>query len=324
MQPAEGGRRRWDDVKIFLALFRGGTLAAAAARLGLDASTASRRLTAFEHELGVRLFDRTPDGLLATAAAERLLPAAEEAERGILALETAATGLEVAIEGLVRLTAPPGLADLFLAPMLEELRGQHPGLLFELDASQRLVDLSRRDADLALRTVKPTTGDLVMTRLGTSRYVPLCAPQVAAQVARLRRTAEVRWIDWSSEFAQIAPARWLARHAGSAPRVLRTSSLGSQVSAAASGLGVALLPEVFEGRDGLVRLPLHGALRAAEAELPLEDVWLVGHRALRDVPRIAAVWAFLLQQANLFVPARERAARAPAPKAARPRTARRS
>jgi DNA-binding transcriptional LysR family regulator len=302
VQPTDGGNRRWDDVKIFLALFRGGTLAAAAARLDLDASTASRRLTAFERELGVRLFDRTPDGLLPTAAGERLLPAAEEAERGIVALATAATGLEVAIEGVVRITAPPGLADLFVAPILDELRTEHAGLVFELDASQRVMDLSRRDADIALRTIKPTTGDLVMTRLGTSRYVPLCAPKTAKQIARLRRISDVRWIDWPAELAQIPPARWLARHVGKAPRILRTSSLGAHLSAAASGLGVALLPSVLEGREGLVRLPLHKALHAAEADLPVEDVWLVGHRALREVPRIAAVWAFLLRKAERFSP----------------------
>jgi DNA-binding transcriptional LysR family regulator len=148
-----------------------------------------------------------------------------------------------------------------------------------------------------------------MTRLGSTRYVPLGAPRVVREVSRLRRAADVGWIDWTESLAQIAPARWLSRHAGDEPRILRTSSLGAQLGAAASGLGVALLPDVFEGRDGLVRLPFHASLRAAEAELPEEDIWLVGHRALRDVPRIAAVWRFLLQQGPRFAPAEPRARR---------------
>ncbi len=287
---------RWDDVRIFLALYREGTLALAARRLGIDTSTASRRLVAFEEALGARLFDRTRDGLQPTSAAEHLLVPAEEAERGMMSIALAASGMELSAEGKVRITAPPGLIELFLAPVLVELHRSHPRLVVELDASQQVLDLSRREADIALRTVRPQGADLVMTKLTTSTYVPLASREYAQQVARSKADT-LRWISWGDAYARIPPALWVARHVDPRCVVLKTSSLTAQAAAAASGLGVALLPESFAAQFGLTQVTLPKAFAAAVADAPVDEVWLVGHRALRDVPRVAVVWDFIRAQA---------------------------
>src|SRR5438552_2910504 len=112
------GALDWDQVRVFLAVARAGQLAGAAARLGLDVSTVSRRLDRLEGELGVHLFDRTRDGTIATAAAEAMLPAAEDMERGLALFAAAVDAIETVAEGSVRLTAPPGVADSFIAPLL--------------------------------------------------------------------------------------------------------------------------------------------------------------------------------------------------------------
>src|SRR3954462_7302869 len=108
----------WDDVRIFLALFRARTLSSAAVRLGVNASTVGRRLDALEGALGARLFDRTPDGVAPTAPAEELAPHAEALERTAAGFAMAAAGREAEVEGTVRITAVPGVAEDLLAPAL--------------------------------------------------------------------------------------------------------------------------------------------------------------------------------------------------------------
>jgi DNA-binding transcriptional LysR family regulator len=132
----------------------------------VNASTVSRRLDALERAVGAHLFDRTLDGVLPTAAAEALGPHAEAMERAASGFALAAQDREVAAEGEVRLTAPPGLAQYLVAPALPRLFHRPSRLRLHVDASVAYADLTRREADLALRMTRPTAGDLVMNRLG--------------------------------------------------------------------------------------------------------------------------------------------------------------
>lgn len=287
---------RWDDVRVFLALFRERNLAGAAARLGLDPSTLSRRLVGLEEALGARLFDRTREGLVPTTAAEQVLPSAEEVERGMLGFARAADALEVAVEGVVRITAPPGLADGFIAPALGRLLARHPRLRIELDASTQVADLTRREADLALRTVRPRSGDLVMVRLTGTRWRAMTSAAYAAELGTLERWSDARWIGWGAELSQIGPSQWLGRHAPGVEPVLRSNSFAAQLAAAESGLGLMLVPESFAVIRKLVPVAYAPALEASAEQWPKDELWLVGHRALREVPRVAAVWQFLADE----------------------------
>jgi DNA-binding transcriptional LysR family regulator len=286
---------RWDDVRVFLALYRERNLGAAGKRLALDASTASRRLAALEEALDTRLFDRVPEGLRATAAAERLLPAAEETEAGMLRFATAVDGLERKVEGVVRIATFPGLADNFLPPIFAALLAKYPGLRLEIDVSAAVADLGRREADLALRSIRPQSGDLVMTRLLSSRWVLMASPERAKRIGRLAAWNDVPWIEWGSDLAHIPSSRWLSTHAPEVRPVLRTSAGGAFVAAIEHDVGVGLMTEAFEHVRRIVPVRLAPALEPAAALWPSDDLWLVGHRALRDVPRIAAVWQFLLE-----------------------------
>ena len=284
----------WESARLFLALFRGGSLASAAARLGVDVSTVSRRLDRIEETLGVRLFDRRRDGTLPTAAAEQMVPPAEEMELAMARFTAAGAAHEKEVEGIVRLTCPPGVADAFLAPALATLLGRHPRLRLELDASISYADLTRREADIAIRTTRPSSGDLVSTRLVQTRAVPMTSPGYAGELGRLRRLEDARWITWAADLAHLATAQWLHEHGPGIVPVLATSHFASQLAAARAGLGVLLAGEPF-GSTGLVAVAPAKSLAPAWAALPHEEVWLVGHRALRQVPRIAAVWDFVLE-----------------------------
>jgi DNA-binding transcriptional LysR family regulator len=287
-------RVRWDDVPLFLALFRERNLLGAGRRLGLDASTASRRLASLEAATGARLFDRTRQGLAPTAAAEQMLPAAEDMERAATKLANAAQAHEAGVEGVVRIAVIPGVADFHLAPRLHELLARHPKLRVELDVRVQVSDLTRREADLALRSIRPQSGELVMKKLLTVRWLATASVERVKEMGTLRSWDDAPWITWDDDLAHIPSARWVATHASGAPPVLRTSSIGSQIAAVKSGLGVALLDEYTPRvHEGLAPVRYARALAPSAAKWPVDDLWLVGHAALRDTPRVAAVWKFL-------------------------------
>jgi DNA-binding transcriptional LysR family regulator len=285
----------WDQVRVFLAVARAGQLAGAAARLGLDVSTVSRRLDRLEDEIGVHLFDRTRDGTIATAAAEAMLPAAEDMERSLALFAAARDAIETTAEGVVRLTAPPGVSDAFIAPLLARFHQRYPRVVVELDASIGYADLTRREADLAVRGMRPRSGDLIAVKLVSTVATPMTSPAYAAELGRIKRWSDARWITYSADLAHLASARWITEHTAAATPVLRTSQFTSQLAAAAAGFGVTLAAEPFRYVHRLVPVAISRGLQPSWDALPTEELWLVGHRALRTVPRVAALWDFLAE-----------------------------
>jgi DNA-binding transcriptional LysR family regulator len=292
----------WEDVRLFLALYRGRTLAVAARAVALDPSTLSRRLVGLEQALGTRLFDRTREGLVPSEGAELLLPAAEEMEQAHSRFSRDASRFERAVEGVVRLSVPPGLAESLVAPALVRLRQRHPGIQVDLDASLHFADLTRREADLAVRTRRPQTGDLISVKLGERVWTPMAA-RSALKRRPIRDWGAHPWIGWGDDLASFPPAQWVARHVPRTAVVLRTSHVPSQLAAVASGLGVALLPPAYARLAALVPVRAAAGLAASVAELPRNETWLVGHRALRAVPRVGAVWTFLVEEFARYEPA---------------------
>lgn len=282
---------------MLLALLATRSLSAAGKQLGVEPSTVSRRLDALEAALGARLFDRTPDGVAATALAEELGPHAEAMARAADGLALAAEGREALPEGDVVITAPPGYAEYFLAPALPRLHAAHPRLRVTLDASTRVADLARREADLAIRGARPESGDLVARKLADVHPALLASPKYAASLAPLRRLRDARFITWGPELSSIAAAQLIQKHVPPENIVLRTSHLGTQVAAAEAGLGVVALDRTIVRATSLVEVELAPEL-AKSIPRRAGEMWLVGHRALRDVPRIAAVWAFLIEETD--------------------------
>jgi DNA-binding transcriptional LysR family regulator len=285
---------RWDDVRVFLALYRERSLARAGKRLGFDVSTASRRLATLEEQLGTRLFDRTREGLRATAAAERLYVPAEKMEAAALAFGRDATGFERAIEGRVRISAPPGIAEVFLADAIPVLLDRHPGIVLEVDSRIAVVDLSRREADLAIRTLRPRGQDLVQKKLVTTRATLLGSPEYVRSLGTLKSFRDAKYTFFGAELMSALPhGAWQRKHIPDPPVVLVSDSYVVQLKAAAAGAGLVLASPTYCAAYDLVEVKAAPAIRAALAELPEDDVWLVGHMATRDVPRIAAVWSFV-------------------------------
>jgi DNA-binding transcriptional LysR family regulator len=291
-----GADLRWDDLSVVLALARAGTLSGAAERLRVNISTAARRLDAIEERLGVHLFDRTTTGVGATELAEALVPVAESMERAAADAMRLLAGRETEPEGTVRISAPPGLASWVIAPALVRLRERHRKLAIELESSIGYVDLTRREADLAMRALRPQSGDLISVRLLEAAPVVAAAPRVAARLEKLADPDTIDWVTWGRDLAHLPEDAWIAKHVDPARVVLRTSSMDAQIQAVRAGLGVMLIHRPFLRATGLEELPVTPTLVERLHELPHGSLWLVGHRALRDVPRVRAVWDFVLEQ----------------------------
>ncbi|MEN0061190.1 MAG: LysR family transcriptional regulator [Myxococcota bacterium] len=280
----------WDDVQLFLVLYRSRTMGEAAKTLRVNISTVSRRLTALEDALDTALFERGRDGLSPTKAAEELLVAAEQTEAAVASFANAVDGLERDVSGTVRIACPPDMADVVLLPVLRKLLAVHPRLRVVLSPGEATVDLVRREADLAVRTVRPTRGDLVARRVFTISWVPAASPATAERLGVVEDLGSVPWIGWGPRFARAPASQWLARF--SLEPVLETDSIRTQIAAAQAGLGVALVPHPNVEHYGLVRVTL-GGLEPQE-RLPQNEIFMVTHRTLRSVPRIRVVWEALL------------------------------
>lgn len=294
--PTVVDRLRWDDLELLLALGREGTLSGAATRLGVNTSTIGRRLDAMEARCGAHLFDRTPSGIHPSELARALLPIAESMEQVAADALRVIAGRETEPEGLVRVTAPPGLANWFIAPALVELRRRYPKLVVELDASVGYADLTRREADLALRISRPTSGELVAQRLVEADSVIAAAPERVRELGKLTSLDQIEWITWGRELAGFADAVWVSEHVDPSRIVLRTSSMDAQLHAAKAGLGAMLLQRPFAAWTGLTELPLAASLARRLAARPRAALWLVGHAALLDVPRVRVVWDFVVER----------------------------
>ncbi len=274
----------WDTLRLFLAATRARSLTGAARALGLDQSTASRRLAALEKSLGVRLFDRVPGGLELTPTGQEVLPVAEAAEAQVLEFVRTSAGADVALKGTVRVAVPEAIDSELLVPELGRFYERYPQVVLEVVASPFLANLARREADLALRFVRPEGGEWVALKAAN-----LESGVWGTRALVARGVAKAPWVTWDEASAQGEEARWMARHIPVANVRLRTNRVEALVAAAREGLGLAILPDALARRaGGLARLEQPHALPAAA-------LWLVGHPSLLKVPRVRAVWDWVLE-----------------------------
>lgn len=275
----------WDDLRYVLAVARTGSLNAAARTLGVNHSTMFRRLNALEGELGSKLFERLPDGYLPTESGERLIETAERIETETLALDRELTGRDTRLSGLLRVTASETLAFRALTDEIARFQKLHPGIAVALTVDNRVFDLSRREADVALRAARPRQGDLFGRRLTDIRWGLYAAPAYLASRPPPRRLADLRrhaFIGWTEMATPTEAASWIAKHAAPGTIAFRSSGLVNQFVAAKAGLGIAVLPRYLgDPERELTRLRL-------EPENLKTELWLITHHSLKDTARVRA------------------------------------
>jgi DNA-binding transcriptional LysR family regulator len=281
----------WDDFKYFLAVARSGSLTGAARALKTSAATVGRRIQTLEERLGARLFDRKQTGYALTESGEAIRLKAEEVEEAVLSVEREAFGRDLRASGKVRVAAAEDIASVVVAPRLLELRHSYPGILLEMVSSWDVVNLTRREADVAIRTVRPTHGDFVIRQVGVWN----CALYASKNFAGARKLAadmnampDIDVISWTEEH-RFRGGDWFEKHAPNAPVVFAANSRHIQYAACKAGLGAAILPCLTADRDpDLIRLLSPERVRS----LPL---WLVVHHDLVRTARVRAVMDFLTE-----------------------------
>ncbi len=279
----------WDDTRAFLAVARQGTLSGAAGVLGLGVATLSRRIDRLEGVLSLPLFLRHQSGYQLTEDGTNLLEKAEALETAALAFSSdAATRAEIA--GRVRLATAENLATGLILPALPRLQKQYPNLLVEITTDINTVNLHRRDADLAVRMVKPERGHVTIRRLGTLGFGLYCHPDYAATRSHVSDAGNFdsdHFISWSEMQAYLPAAQWIERVLQGRQPILTTTSLSTQIAAAKAGIGLAVLPHFLANNAGLV---------CVASDLGIDQpIWLVIQSDLAQSPRTRVVANFLTE-----------------------------
>lgn len=175
MQRWDAMSESWDDLRIFLAAARDATLSAAGRRLRMDPATVGRRIARLEHAMGMPLFVKSPQGYALTEAGARLLSHAEAAEQAMAAGTDAVRGrADQGLSGQVRIGAPDGCANFLLPQVCARIAAENPGLDLQIVALPRVVNLSRREADMAIAVSAPTAGRLTVQKI-TDYHLHLAA-----------------------------------------------------------------------------------------------------------------------------------------------------
>lgn len=264
-----------NDLKTFVAVAEAGTLSSAAQMLSTSISTVGRRLDALEQSLGLQLILRTVDGAFLTDDGERLLPRATESVEAAHAFERSAVAVRegTSIEP-VRISATEPMISEILAPAIPDLRQASPQTILQLSSSNEPARLARREADMALRLVRPTGDSLIARRLPDIQLGCFASDAFLAD----RDPDEIDLyqeplLAFDDSFGEIAEVRWLREHALEPQVILKSLSSRALLAAAAAGAGIAVAPKFLARRAGLVEV--------AAPPLPPRQVWLVLHRDLR-------------------------------------------
>lgn len=273
----------WDDLRFALAIHRLGTLSAAAQALGVNQTTAARRLDRLEHGLGLRLFDRVGGRMVVRPEGERALERVARMEEDALAVLHGLRNRDDELAGTVRLTSLPAFTACFIAPRLGGFVGRHPDIRVELVGAASNLDLGRREADIALRFARPSpgpgNGTALARRLGQVGYAAYGPKALPAEAA----LAHLPWAGYDESLAHLPEAQWLAQTVRPERIVATSTDVMSLVELARSGACAAVLPcLVGDAQAGLRRL-------SGPAPVAHREMWLLLHPDLKRVRRVRAV-----------------------------------
>lgn len=276
----------WDDLRIFLALAQSQSTRQAADRLGVNASTISRKLAALETTLGARLVERHPDGLRLTKAGADVVDAALQMNEYVSGLARRVAGADRSLSGTVRLSVPEILAQS-VAEVLAGVLAEHRELQVEFRVDDQLTDLSRHETDLAVRVSDTPPADLVGKKLGRANTGIYASERYWATHAFDLKDERHQWIEWPSYVKRKAAYTWLEREVPARRVAAHASSSQAVLASVAGGLGLTVMTHVHARR--------HPSLvsRWALPDACGTDVWALTHRETSRNARVRAVLSAL-------------------------------
>jgi len=288
----------WNDLRYFLAVAKAGSTLAAAKLLGTSQSTVHRRLAVLEASVGRPLVIRHQIGYRLTELGEHLLPYAEHVEEALISFERQSLAYDKELTGTVRVTCTASVSDRLLrSSFIDAFHARHPGLRVELVITDRILDLSKREADIAVRLGRPRDTSLVGRKIAE---VPRAIYASRSYVERhgcpecTEELAHHSVVAYDGEIANNPAAQWLRSVAPDATIGARSDSIPGVVLALKSGSGLAPLPIHVGNRESdLVRLMNTSPALATQ-------FWLLMHRDMRRMPRARAFFDFASAEIKRF------------------------
>ena len=278
----------WDDFRYVKAIADAHALGGAAEALGVNHSTVFRRLAQIEQRLGSRLFERNRTGYALTPCGEEMVRLAEQMGENIIAFERKVTGHDLRPSGELRITTNDVLLVNFASELLAAFRRAYPEIMLDVVVSNQQLNLSKRDADVALRATDRPPDALIGRRIAGiawAVYGPAGHPVDSFDPAVDARRFD--WIGPGDGLAGLKPAKWLRDHVGEARIVYKVNTVFGLAQAVAAGIGLTLLPcFIGDATPGLRRLaPPDPGLEAG--------LWLLTHPDLRHTARVRAFMDFI-------------------------------
>lgn len=270
----------WDDLRIFLAVAKAGTLAGAARELGVNHSTVFRRINAFEEKQGVRMFERIGSGYALTAAGEEMQASALRVEAEIDRLDRRISGRDLRLSGPVAVTTTDTLSNYLLGPHLKKFKDAFPDILIELLLDTHYVNLSKRLADVAIRVTTNPPEALVGRRISGVAFAAYAAKDYVGGTAK--PLDRLDWLTLDDSLAHLGSVKWVRAHLPDVRVAMCTNNIHGLMIAARHGMGAALLPCFMgDSEERLQRLsdPIPEAGSA---------IWILTHEDLRHTPRVRA------------------------------------
>jgi len=289
----------WNDLRHFLAVARTGSTIAAAKALGWSQSTIQRRLARLEQQLGCKLVERHPTGYRLTALGEDLRPYAEEVEQAVAVFERHLASSDKRLTGSLRVTCPEGLVDPLLTPLIDAFQARFPGLRVDLIVTERFLDLSKGEAEIAVRGGEPHDPALIGRKIADNPWAVYASRSYIERHGQPKRPEDINdhaIIDFSGDISNLLLAKWLRSVAPRATIAARSNSVIGLLVAARSGVGVTILPvQLGDPAQELIRVidPLP-ELRS--------QIYILVHPDLRHAPRVRAFFDFVIAEIGAFRP----------------------
>lgn len=276
----------WDDLRVFLAVSRAGSLRGAASELKVNHATVNRAILRLEDRLGSRIFDRSQSGLSLSQPGEILVPHAEQMERQIFDLSRKVAGVDAQPSGKVRLSIPPALTCGFIGPILRRFTQRYPEIEPMLHLSNDFEDLSRHEVDVTIRITYDVDADVVGRRLVQYMIAPYASPSYLERTVPLKEGdgEGAQWLGWTLQGTH----KWVASSVfPKATSRYCFPEVAAQIEAAAEGLGIAHLPCFIGDTDKrIMRVP---GIRPR----PDRSIWLLLHGDLRNTARVRTLVDFI-------------------------------
>jgi DNA-binding transcriptional LysR family regulator len=283
----------WSDLQFFVAVCERGSIGGGAQALGVNHSTVLRRIANLELTLGVRLFDRLPRGYVLTSHGQELAAGLTGMQEQLDSVQRRVTGADLALSGIIRLTAPDTLLQHLLLPMLAEFQQMHPQLQLEIVSNNHFLNLTQREADVAVRGSNAPPENLVGRRVGTIQTALYGSRAYLDSLESGQADADWRWVGHDSSLAHLTSAKWMHKHVAQERIGVRVTSLVAMAEAVRAGFGVGwLLCPLGDAMQELVRL------REPPRDLDTQ-IWVLTHPDLKRTVRIKALTDFLYERLSV-------------------------